>query len=66
MGKTKDRALIWDAAESWHNELSEYIVPGVLTKEERKSYRRQADKLQNAMVRERARQRRKAARDADR
>lgn len=63
MGKQKDRAVIWDAAESWLNELNEYIVPGVLTGQERRSYRKQVDKLQNAMVRERARQRRKAARN---
>jgi hypothetical protein len=66
MGKKKDRALIWDAAESWHSELTEYIVPGVLTKEERKSYRQQADRLQNAMHREQERARRKQARDVDR
>lgn len=63
MGKQKDRAVIWVAAESWLNELNEYIVPGVLTEQERRSYRKQVDKLQNAMVRERARQRRKAARN---
>ena len=63
MGKKKDRDIIYDAANSWLNELNEYIVPGVLTKEERKSYRKQADRLQNAMVRERARERRKQARD---
>lgn len=59
MGKQQDKAVIWDAAESWLNELQEYIVPGVLTKEERKSYRRQADKLKNAMAREQERARRK-------
>lgn len=59
MGKTQDRALVFGAAESWLNELNEYIVPGVLTKEERKSYRRQADKLQNALARERERARKK-------
>ena len=66
MGKTKDRALVWGAAESWLNELEEYIVPGVMTNQERKSYRRQADKLKNAMAREQERARRKQARDVDR
>lgn len=66
MGKKEDRALIWDAADNWLNELDQYIVPGVLTKEERKSYRKQADKLRNAVVREQARARRKQARDVDR
>jgi hypothetical protein len=63
MGKRNDRDIIWGAAEHWLNELNEYIVPGVLTKEERKSYRKQADKLKNAMAREAERMRRKAVRD---
>lgn len=59
MGKSKDKALIFEAAEKWHNELTEYIVPDVLTKEERKSYRKEADRLNNAIHRERERARRK-------
>lgn len=63
MGKTKDRDMVYDAAGQWLNELDEYVVPGVLTKEERKSYRKQADKLRNALHRESERLRRKALRD---
>lgn len=66
MGKTKDRDIIWDAADNWLSELNNFIVPGVLTQQERKSYRRQADKLKNALHREAERERRKQARDADR
>ncbi len=59
MGKARDMAIITEAAESWHHELVEYIVPGVLTAQERKAYRRQADKLHNALVRQGNRDRRK-------
>jgi hypothetical protein len=55
MGKRKDKALIWAAAQSWLNELDEYIVPGVLTREERKSYKRQSKKLSAAIYREQSR-----------
>lgn len=66
MGKTKDRALIFEAADNWHDELTTYIVPGVLTKEERKHYRKESDKLHNALKREQGRLERKRLRDAQR
>lgn len=66
MGKGKDRALIDGAAQHWLNELREYIIPGVLTKEERKTYKRQARKLDKALDREASRAEAKRLRDVDR
>jgi hypothetical protein len=66
MGKRKDKALIWDAAQSWLNELDEYIVPGVLTREERKSYKRQSKKLSAAIDREQSRAEARRMRRVDR
>lgn len=66
MGKTEDRALVLDAAQNWQDEMTAYIIPGVLTKEERKHYRKESDKLHNALKREQGRLERKRLRDAQR
>lgn len=63
MGKRKDRAIIFEAADHWHDELVDEIIPNVLTNGERKSCRRQADKLHNALVREQSRLERKRLRE---
>lgn len=62
MGKRKDRAVIFEAADHWHDELTDEIIPNVMTKEERKSYRKQADRLHNALIREQGRLERKRLR----
>lgn len=49
--KKKDKAIILQAAQSWLDELEGEIVPNVLTKEERKSYGKQARQLRGALGR---------------
>jgi hypothetical protein len=64
MGKRKDRAIIFEAADNWHDELVDEIIPDALTShEERKSYRKQADKLHAALIREQSRLEAKRMRD---
>jgi len=66
MGKRKDRKLIAEAADSWLSEMLDYIIPDVQTKEERKSYRKQANKLGAAIARENQRAEARRVRDVDR
>jgi len=54
MGKRKDRALIFEAADSWHDEYLNYIIPGALP-EERKGRKKYARKLHKALIREQSR-----------
>ena len=54
--KKRDKRLIEDAPDSWLNELENEIIPNVLTKEERKSYSKQARQLRGAIERRLARQ----------
>lgn len=66
MGKRKDRALIFEAADNWHDELVNEIIPDALTSnEERKDYRKQADKLHAALIREQSRLERKRLREQE-
>lgn len=61
MSGGKDKAMIRDAACNWLNELTEHIVPNVLTKQERKAYKKQRDELSEAIFRDAQRRRRAAA-----
>lgn len=51
MGRKRDKRIIVDAANRWLDELEGEIVPNVLTKEERKSYSKQARALRGALER---------------
>jgi hypothetical protein len=58
MGKRKDQALIYGAADDWLDQLL-YMIKQEPDKETRKSYKKHAKKLKKALIREGARARAK-------
>ncbi|UOK18377.1 hypothetical protein SEA_BRUHMOMENT_61 [Arthrobacter phage BruhMoment] len=56
MGKRKDRALIYAAADDWHEQLT-YMAKQEPDKDIRRSYKKHAKKLRAALIREGARAR---------
>lgn len=56
MSKKKDRALILAAAQKWHYELGEEIIPGADTPEDRRDFLLEAARLGDAIRREQARE----------
>lgn len=55
MGKRKDRAIIFEAADNWHDEIVDEILPRLLTEDERESYTKQEKRLRGALIREQSR-----------